>query len=141
MLNLKLYNQSWWCLSNKTGLLIKLEGATGGHSGVEIDKEGANIDKVNPTTINTRKIIVFSMDFAFKYKYFPSFISYIESNPLISAYKPFPADHNVNIIEIDIVPYDFEYTSCTIPNTISFILDGINFDIASNNVCGAMLVY
>lgn len=32
--------------ANKTGLLIKLEGATGGHSGVEIDKEGANAAKL-----------------------------------------------------------------------------------------------
>ena len=47
----------------------------------------------------------------------------------------------LNIIEIDIVPIDFEYTSLTIPITNSFILDGIIFEITSNNVCCSILVY
>ena len=62
-------------------------------------------------------------------------------NPFVKANNPFPADHNVNIRDIDIVPIDFEYTSLTIPNTNSFILDGIIFDIASNSVCCWMFVY
>ena len=56
-------------------------------------------------------------------------------SPFVRDCMAFPADHNVNIRDIDIVPIDFEYTSLTIPNTNSFILDGIIFDIASNSVC------
>ena len=36
------------------------------------------------------------------------FVLYTVCNPFIKAYKPFPAAHIVKIIEIDIVPKDFE---------------------------------
>ena len=45
----------------------------------------------------------------------------------------------VNIIEIEIVPIDFEYTSSTTPKTISFILSGTIFVIAYriSSICNA----
>ena len=62
-------------------------------------------------------------------------------NPFIKAYKPFPADHTTNIIDIEIVPIDFEYTSLTISRTKPLIVAGIIFDIASNKVCCSIFVY
>ena len=38
-------------------------------------------------------------------------------------------EYIVNIIDIDIVPIDLVYTSLTILTTISFILDGMKFEI------------
>ena len=68
-------------------------------------------------------------------------VLYTTCNPFVNAYNPFPAAQIVKIIDIDIVPIDFEYTSCTIPNIISLILDGIIFEITSNSVCGSIPVY
>ena len=103
-----------------------------------------NTNNTNPIVNNIMNIIVSTIAFIRKYITFicsSLFTLYTPCRPFVNAYKPFPADHNVNIIDIDIVPIDFEYTSLTIPNTISFILAGIIFDIASNNACCSILVY
>ena len=90
------------------------------------------------------KIIVSKKAIILKYIYdgsFSSFMLYTCPSPFVNANKPLPADQIVNIIEIEIVPIDFEYTSSTIPIIISFIVTGMIFDIASNNVVGSIPVY
>lgn len=90
-----------------------------------------NIIKTINITVSINAIIrKYNIDFSLS-----SSVLYTECNPFVKANNPLPADHNVNIRDIDIVPIDFEYTSLTIPNTNSFILDGIIFEIASNSVC------
>ena len=103
-----------------------------------------NTNNVSPITINTINTIVSITAFTLVYKYDVSSLSsvlYTICNPFVNAYNPFPAAQIVNITEIEIVPIDFEYTSCTIPNIISLILDGIILEITSNNVCGSTPVY
>ena len=87
-----------------------------------------NTSKTIPVIIRAINTIVCIIDFIFIYineLLFLSSIPYTECNPLVNANNPRAADKIVNIIDIDIVPTDFEYTSLTIPNTNSFILDGI----------------
>ena len=103
-----------------------------------------NTNNINPSIIKTINITVSIIDINLKYITdfsFSPFILYTECSPFINANSPFPADHNVNIIDIEIVPIDFEYTSLIIPKTNSFILDGTILAITSNNVCWSIFVY
>ena len=87
-------------------------------------KVSPNTNKTNPKTINTINIIVSTIAFILKYitaLLFLSFILYTECNPLVKANKALPADHIVNIIDNEIVPIDFEYTSFTTLKTKSFM--------------------
>lgn len=48
----------------------------------------------------------------------------MESKPLHNAKNPFPADHNVNIIDIDKVPIDLKEASIIMPSINSLIFPG-----------------
>ncbi len=73
-----------------------------------------NTSITSPITISIMNNIVSKIAFILIYKYdaFSSpLVLYMFCIPFVNANNPLPADHIVNMIEIDIVPIDFEYTS------------------------------
>ena len=75
--------------------------------------------KLNKTTIINIIVETNALNLNLIYSFSVS-TSYAALKPLHKAKKPFPADHNVKIADIVIVPTDLDCTSFTIPITASF---------------------